>query len=317
MDSTRNYNYDAVRATAIIFVVMMHSCGRLAEAQDVFAFRALNVVLCSVINTAVPMFLMLSGTLLLGRAEPLKVFFKKRISRILLPFLVWSVIFYLLRFPPQGLGCIPDYFSKLFCGGIHGVFWFVYTIIGLYLLTPLLRPAFSLRGVAIWVLGLSLVLFLVHQFLPGKIPLAEGIWFPDVRHFMCYAGGFVLVNQLGGKRWIRWAAPVWFVAFMSAQIITGLAHPVDFPFYIFSGFGLFMWMTTWKFRRQSKLVTFLSKSSYGIYLCHAAVVSLVVRLTEPYIPVAASPFTTCLLSLAIAAGMMWVFTKLKIGRLFL
>ena len=34
---------------------------------------------------------------------------------------------------------LPDYFRDLATGGIHGIYWFVYMIIGLYLVTPVLR----------------------------------------------------------------------------------------------------------------------------------------------------------------------------------
>ena len=310
----RNYNYDFIRMTAIVLVILIHSCGQLVES-DWGGARLEYVLIASVIDMGVPLFLMLSGALLLGKEEPLGVFFKKRFSRILLPFLIWSLVFYVLLFPPHGIDCLWDYPYKLLTGGIHGVYWFVYTIIGLYLLTPLLRPAMRDRTIGLWTGGLLLGLFLLRTAFPEKFPLVEGIWMQDLRHLMTYVGGFLLVRHLDGKPWLRWAAPLWMLLWMGAQVTFALVHPIDFPFYIFSAFGLFAWVNTWHFRRERKVVTLLSETSYGIYLCHAAVISLFVRLTAGYIPIPLTPFTTAAFTLVVTAGMMWAASKCKLRKI--
>ena len=91
----------------------------------------------------VSLFLIISGVLLLSRDEPVGVFFKKRFLRILPPFLFWSLVTFTLGRLMEGNRdfphFLPDYFRDLATGGSHGIYWFVYMIIGLYLVTPVLR----------------------------------------------------------------------------------------------------------------------------------------------------------------------------------
>jgi surface polysaccharide O-acyltransferase-like enzyme len=85
---------------------------------------------------------MISGALLLNDKRELSFqeFFKKRTSKVFIPFIGWSVLFYLY-------GVYAGYFPtsiiegiKLFINnGITYHFWFLYMIIGLYLITPLIK----------------------------------------------------------------------------------------------------------------------------------------------------------------------------------
>jgi surface polysaccharide O-acyltransferase-like enzyme len=89
---------------------------------------------------------MLSGALLFQPAklnEPMRVFFKKRLNRIGLPFAFWSAVylawaFYLSGLPVTIDNIVQGMLSTIFNGAYYH-FWFIYLIIGLYLITPILR----------------------------------------------------------------------------------------------------------------------------------------------------------------------------------
>ncbi len=89
---------------------------------------------------------MLSGSLLLQPSkldEPIRVFLKKRLSRIGLAFAFWTVVYLVWGFfisqMPLTWGNIAE--ATLFgvFSGSYFHFWFLYLIIGLYLVTPILR----------------------------------------------------------------------------------------------------------------------------------------------------------------------------------
>ncbi|WP_028400737.1 acyltransferase [Ectobacillus panaciterrae] len=91
---------------------------------------------------AVPGFVMISGALLLKdqRELPYWEFLKKRASKVIIPFVGWSVLFYIYEvykgyYPPS----IKEGIKLFINNGITGHFWFLYMIIGLYLITPLLK----------------------------------------------------------------------------------------------------------------------------------------------------------------------------------
>ena len=94
--------YDLIRALAIIMVICIHSLGMLADAYKTelneFGTAHWCGALWHIINNAVPLFIMLSGALLLGKQESISSFFKKRLTRVLIPFVVWTILLGVMLF---------------------------------------------------------------------------------------------------------------------------------------------------------------------------------------------------------------------------
>lgn len=113
------------------------------------------------LRPCVPLFVMITGALLLPVRGDTSVFYKKRISRVLWPFLIWSVLYNLfpwitgllglspqiiLDFFPysgeeatrQSLGVSLDYIAHIPLNfsllDVH--MWYIYLLIGLYLYLP-------------------------------------------------------------------------------------------------------------------------------------------------------------------------------------
>jgi surface polysaccharide O-acyltransferase-like enzyme len=121
--------------------------------------------------SAVPMFIMLSGALLLQPSktnEPIKVFLKKRANRIGWAFAFWSAIYLAWGFFISGT---PVTLNNVVQGIVKGLFtgpwyhfWFLYLIAGLYLITPILRIIVANRNqnlirylIILWFIGVSVV----------------------------------------------------------------------------------------------------------------------------------------------------------------
>ena len=77
--AARNRGLDYARAFAIVFIFFIHSLEPLATAaaDGSWGLRVEKNLLESLIRTGVCLFLGISGALLLGKQEPLKVFFRK------------------------------------------------------------------------------------------------------------------------------------------------------------------------------------------------------------------------------------------------
>ena len=144
---------------------------------------------------------MLSGALLLQPAklnEPIKVFLKKRLTRIGLAFVFWSGTYIAWSFytanPPvvftlENLG--QSIVRSLFSGAYYH-FWFIYLIVGLYLITPFLRAVIAggnwrvLRYlVLLWFAGVAVV------------PLTELVSGQVLNSAVFLFGGFVGYFVLG------------------------------------------------------------------------------------------------------------------------
>ena len=95
---TRNRGLDYARAFAIVCIFFIHSMEPLFTAAEGgnWGLQVEKNLLDSLVRTGVALFLGISGALLLGKQEPLRVFFKKRVRRLFLPFLFWSVVVYAL-----------------------------------------------------------------------------------------------------------------------------------------------------------------------------------------------------------------------------
>lgn len=139
----RIYYLEVLRVVACLAVVMIHaSCVYLGKDMGSFNYWVGNV-LDGMSRVAVPLFVMISGALMLDekyayKAEKLK----KHIVKLAVFFVFWSA-FYTLIFGivVQAMKGEPinvlDIIVSLVKGHYH--LWFIYLIIGLYLILPLLR----------------------------------------------------------------------------------------------------------------------------------------------------------------------------------
>lgn len=114
----------------------------------------------SLVRPCVPLFVMLTGVLSLPVSIPMEQFYKKRIPRVLFPFLIWSVIYYLTPWLTGVMGLDSSVVVKLFSwaetdsqalsDGLARVvripytfcfiachMWYIYMLIGLYLYIPI------------------------------------------------------------------------------------------------------------------------------------------------------------------------------------
>ena len=121
----------------------------------------------------VPLFVMLSGALLLNPVkadEPMGVFFKKRFNRIGLPLIFWTVVYFIWSFTVWENPVTLFNIVQGLISGSYPILWFLYLLVGLYLITPILRTLvkhidrkqFKLL-LAIWFLG-TISVPLVHNF---------------------------------------------------------------------------------------------------------------------------------------------------------
>ena len=154
-------NIDIIRIFAFIFIVMLHTLNR-QYGLDVW------MVGYSVISIGVNLFTMISGYLLLHKDEPVKDFLKKRLFNIIPLFLVFNVIYmFFYNISPASL------LQGKAIAAPH--FWYIYMILGLYLLTPWLRKAvIYAEKETLWVIVLWFLCNILNPYLRyfnlGEIP---------------------------------------------------------------------------------------------------------------------------------------------------
>jgi surface polysaccharide O-acyltransferase-like enzyme len=138
---------DLIRTVAIILVILLHAAIEPTPNLDIMSPQGVQLwwtsnIYDSIARSSVPLFVMLTGALLLQPNkvdEPLRVFFKKRWNRIGIPVIFWGSIFFAWNFlvREQSLSALSILQGILAGPYVH--FWYVYILLGLYLITPLLR----------------------------------------------------------------------------------------------------------------------------------------------------------------------------------
>lgn len=158
---------DVVRLVAMFTVVCCHCTDPFnfypgEPPLNILEIKFWGAAYGAFLRPCVPLFVMLTGALLLPVRGEASVFYKKRIGRVLWPFLIWSVLYNLFPWITGVLGFQPDVILDFFpysgeeatrqslsvsLGNIAQIplnfslldvhMWYIYLLIGLYLYLPI------------------------------------------------------------------------------------------------------------------------------------------------------------------------------------
>ena len=150
---------DFLKVIAIFLMVANHCVDNVTPAERALPWYNLwGSVYNSFTRPAIPLFMMVTGILLLPTKMDMGSFYKKRLSRVLIPFLVWSVLYNLFPWFTGLLNCDPEtihvFFkwadtTQAFGDAMRNILmipfnfsafavqmWYVYLLIGIYLYIP-------------------------------------------------------------------------------------------------------------------------------------------------------------------------------------
>lgn len=290
----RNTSLDALRALACLFVIIIHVSADFVvdfmNDNSNFQFTAGNFF-DSLARTSVPLFIMLSGAFLLSNKRNLDYipFYKKTFLKIGIPTLIWSsfyIVFGIIYGPKlaQIKGrefSILSLFQNWFYGVPYYHLWYLYSISGLYVVTPILIKLISkinpLRFfiLSLLILILDIIIAYNHSF----------FWTFD---FILYLGYFMLGFSL--KRYfdqnkISIKLPLFF-SILSFGLIFGLSeyfvrynlynkslyfYKFLSPFVATGAASIFILFINLKFEKE--YFQYLSQHSFNIYLIHPFVLA--------------------------------------------
>ena len=135
MVKKRIFYYDVLRAIAIIGIVFCHaSVSFILTGVDNPTFPISAFFDCFR-DFSIPIFVMLSGALLINRKDSLGDFFKKRLSRLFIPFVFWVIVYsiYSAVYIKHSFDISSALDIFLGAPGTLGVaFWFIWMIVIVY-----------------------------------------------------------------------------------------------------------------------------------------------------------------------------------------
>lgn len=163
--SDEQYAYiDAIRIFAILMVIVLHCmCDFYNDIHNAgkFSWWVLGYV-NEISRTGVPLFFMISGFLLIrsdSAKTPLK-FYKKRLKKICIPFIVYDILYYCYYCIVEGREFSTlEFFRELANTGSAMHLWFMYSMILLYLFVPYLKIIIENSGFKALIFFLILAIF--------------------------------------------------------------------------------------------------------------------------------------------------------------
>lgn len=147
-----------LRAIAIIAVILIH----------ILPNENYTVIVRQFINFCVATFLFLSGYLTNKNIiDDISKFYKKRISRVLIPYIIWSIIF-LIRDKDYNINSI---LFKFITGQTCSIYYYIIVYLELILLTPILIKALKSKiNKFIWLLTpISIMILYICIFIGNPI----------------------------------------------------------------------------------------------------------------------------------------------------
>ena len=274
-DMERNHRLDLMRVIALVMIVLMHS--PMPKCAQGFVLSGISYLT----TPGIGLFFMISGALLLGSNLSAKAFLKRRFSKILFPTLFWTVFYLIIKYysEPMALKSLLGPISSIpFSAQGHGILWFMYTLAGLYLLTPILTrwlKTASKKEVEFYLL--LWVITLIYPFLE-LIVLTNMKTTGILYYFTGYSGYFLLGYYL--NTYYRFRIMHVIIAVVIAILIPAVMYTsgLDYDFYSLLirylslpvALMAFVWFVLINKtpNKQVSLIGWLSRLSFGVYFIH-------------------------------------------------
>lgn len=314
----RHFGFDLLRVLATYMVMQIHTgefeyigSNGVIHSYGSWAVGWMN----SLFRSSVPLFVMISGFFLFPVGDE-RAFFRKRFTRVLTPFIFWCIV-YSFYFYAQGQASLATTFVNIAkipvnYGTEVGHLWFVYMLMGIYLIAPIFSPwvVSASRGsmqlfLVLWAIALSVPY--IHLCFPQI--LGECYWnaTPMLYYFSGFMGYAVLAAYI--RRFCM--APSLRIDFVAiGMIIVGYAITAGgFLHQLPAENSVPQLELTWNFTTINvalmtaglfllfrnlqksekngalgKVVHDVSLKSYGMYLAHIIVLNSIHALLAPAIP---------------------------------
>lgn len=271
---------DLIRIVAIYFVVQIHTL-------------VITIPLVQIVSlTSVPLLVMLSGALLLGKQERYTTFFRKRCMKVLVPWVIWTIVYMIFYFKKEFflVSSTPlfiqwmHYFFRMFLSNL----WFLPLIFSLYLVTPLFRLFIKnarqvdfIYGLGLWFLLISVLPFLY----PGSLfPTWEAtVLFVPLQ----YSGYFVLGYFLKKEKYFmkiqkKYLILLLVILSILLETIKGFASGFLAPGAVIASiaFSLLIFNTSQMVNKYitpqwKKFIAVVSGTTLGVYIIHPIITVVV------------------------------------------
>lgn len=310
MQNRKGY-LDVLRIVAISAVIMIHVSAAFVTNSNTLIGFTLGNIFDSVSRLGVPLFLMISGALMLDENREFNL--KKRILPLFIPLLCWSFLYAFAFFilspvlKKEAINFVS--FIRAFLRG-HYHLWYMWAIIGLYLITPILRKFVKKENkkIVIYFIALSIIfsftkpmitlLFeeinFLHKIEDTYLYILENLNLDFLGGLTTYfLAGWLLSNLTFDKRKKIICYVLGVISLITIIVSTqifpkqyNLTYSNSNIFVLFYSTAVYTFVkeSLMKNKKSNCIIAGLSNLSFGVYLTHIFVLSVVSRILpeNPY-----------------------------------
>ena len=309
----RRTELDVCRIHACLSILMIHAAADIYHELPLgsAAFFAVTF-LSTMVRSALPLFFMMSGTLVLSRETlDLKRVLVHKVLRLTGMYYLWSLLYALARAASGAFEGPHEFFYAVVAGHYH--LWFLPAMVVVYLFMPVVHAAVHKGGLdGRYILGLFFFLgiFLANcNLTPDPAPVLYRFTQNFSLDYLPYLGYAVWGWWLSKKELPRrtlWLAPLVFLLVTGAATLANrwysftrgdadgwLFHYFSVPIFL-QATASYCFFLALKGRRprHEKLVTELSACTLGVYLIHPLMLNVFERVGLAVTP--ASPILSLL-----------------------
>lgn len=291
----------------------------------------------SFVRFSVPIFLMLTGALMLGKEQPIGQFFAKKFLRIVIPFVFWSFLYIIYNFydsdstmiQPEDMTTTDWIIYQLQNGSSYHL-WYIYMLFSIYPIIPFIN--LLLKNLSKRIVEVILILWVIFIGI-YSMELHVTNYLFDIKYIFGYFGyvllGYYLFKYPINKTPAVITAIILFLVGFGTTVIgtyttTLKAGGFDKFYYSYTtlniicmAIGCFLIFQNLKFSQaKNKLFNVVAKHSYGVYLGHVLMLNYLLKIGLDWFFIDAIigiPLTT-IVCLVLTTIIVWVLSKIPMGK---
>lgn len=297
---------DIIKIVSALMVILIHLMSIKWYVLDV---SDPNIMILNILNAiarvSVPMFVMISGAMLLGEHKhyTFPQIFKKYVFRILVVYVAWSMIYAVISILPEigsyaGFEMIKQFIYRTIQGPVH--FWYLIMLVGLYLIIPFVNAIIKERKLEEAFILIAIIFIILKS-------LKEVIVIDTVELYLLYLNfnftvGYVvyfvlghyiktytlsktfktIIYVLGLASFIFTFGMTWIFILDSKAVYDGFFGYLR-PNILFSSIAVFVLLkdlleTYEPSANAKRLIQFLGEHNFGVFISHLIFVSIVGQL---------------------------------------
>lgn len=338
---------DILRIVSVFAVVVLHTSAPLVENLYTNGTKIwwIGNIIDSATRWCVPVLIMVSGKLMLSSKKEIEIssFLKKRFSKVLIPLLVWSLI-YMVWYGELSLqlnlSMVILFIRNFYEGKVYVHLWYLYMLVGFYLITPIIKiyvnntDSCNLKYfITIWFIANGIIGFL-EKFIEPRTDLNLSFFHWSIGYYVL---GFFLGKQNISRKIVNTLYAMGIIGLIVTIYATyvftknniGIFVPHFYSYFapnvIFMSVSIFLLFKNMNWKRVvnnrlwlDHFIVNLSNKSFGIYLVHLLVLDTIsskiikIPASTEYLYTGYEIFVVSIITFLISYGIVAVFQKIPL-----